>query len=188
MRVRSSSHEISGRLSIDLSATTMRPRTRTRARRPVVIGSDGKGEPSLPSEGKMWLQGHELEKHHFACKSIRFDTDSSEKTACMNIKTLLCQPSRGFLPSSMKTVVLWSAVGAVPWSCLALNKGLNQMTSRVPSQPKLFCRFQCWWVKVCLWRSTVYILLTSERRHHLYLIFQTTHRIICQREEKTLGS
>lgn len=54
-------------------------RTRTKAQRPVVIGYDGEGESSLPSEAKMWLQGHGLEKHHFACKSTRFDIDSSEE-------------------------------------------------------------------------------------------------------------
>lgn len=188
MKVRSSSHEISGRLSIDLSTTTMRPRTRTSARRPVVIGSDEKGEPSLPSEGKMWLQGHELEKHHFACKSIRFDTDSSEKQHAWISKHFCVSPAEDFCQAAWRLLFLWSADGAVPWSCLPLNKALNQMTSRVPSQPKLFCHFQCWWVKVCLWRSAVYILLTSERPERIYLTFQTTHRIICQREKKTLGS
>lgn len=71
--------EISGRLSIDLNGTIMRPHTSTRACRPVVIGNDREGEPSLPSEAKMWLQGHELEKHHFACKPTRFDKDSSRE-------------------------------------------------------------------------------------------------------------
>lgn len=57
----------------------MRPHTRMRACRPVVSGNDGEGEPSLPSEAMMWLQGHELEKHRFACKSTKFDIDSSKE-------------------------------------------------------------------------------------------------------------
>lgn len=71
--------EISGRLSIDLNGTIMRPHTRTSARSPAVIGNNREGEPSLPSEAKMWLQGHELEKQNFAHKSSRIDIDSLEE-------------------------------------------------------------------------------------------------------------
>lgn len=71
--------EISGRLSIDLNGTIMRPHTRTSTRRPAVIGNDRGGEPSLPSEAKTWLQGQELEKQNFAHKSITTDIDSLEE-------------------------------------------------------------------------------------------------------------
>lgn len=140
--------EISGRLSIDLSGTIMRPHTRTRACRPVVIGNDKEREPSLPSKAKMWLQGHELEKHNFACRSTRFDIDSSKEQHGGISKHFRFSPAEDFCQVTWRLLFSWSADGSLLWSCLALSRVLDQMTSRLYFKPKLLCNFQCWWIKV----------------------------------------